>query len=109
MGVQLRIINEKNPYQIIALNSDFSIQKKFDINSFIDLSGLCYDSHLDQFWVVSAESQVLFRWNQSKGIIEQFDVLLKTPEGVAVDWDNNLIYVVSDSEAKLYIFKITDR
>jgi len=104
-GYRFWIVNEKNPGLLLEVNTDFSIHQQYDLNIADDYSGICCDTTDGQFWIVSDESQLLFLWNQKQGLIEKINIPVKKAEGIAIDFKNNFIYIVSDSEEKLHIFK----
>ncbi len=104
---QFWVVNQNRPCELIELNSDFSIHNHFSFNSIGDLNGLCPDVVEGQFWMLSSANHLLIHWSQSQGIMEQYYLPMKTPEGIAIDFYNNLAYVVSDSEARLFIFQLT--
>jgi uncharacterized protein YjiK len=103
---QFWVVNQNQPCELIELNSDFSIHNHFSFSFIGDLNGLCHDVVDGQFWMVSSTNRLLIHWNQSEGIMEQYNLPMRTPEGIAIDFNNNLAYIVSDSEAKLYVFQL---
>lgn len=99
------VTNEKNPGALFFLDKDFQITNQKTITQMKDYSGLSYNNKTSDLWVVSDESALLARWNQSDGTITRFSVPIEKAEGVAIDPINNLIYIVSDRSQKLYVFK----
>jgi uncharacterized protein YjiK len=85
----------------------------------LDFSGICYDPGRKQFWIVSDKGQCLFLydWQQDNAIQslaleyrKNSDYReIKKAEGVAIDPAANRLYVVSDKEARLYIYDILER
>ena len=82
----------------------------------LDFSGICYDQTRDYFWIISDKAKRLFlyNWNINK-VIKSFKLgyekngkyrKIKKVEGVAIDSKANHLYLVSDKEARLYIFDI---
>jgi uncharacterized protein YjiK len=82
----------------------------------IDFSGIHYDDTRSRFWIVSDKARRLFLydWDQNQMIQSaalgfekdgEFQEIEKA-EGVAVDPQSNRLYVVSDEEARLYVFDI---
>jgi uncharacterized protein YjiK len=57
-------------------------------------------------WLLSDEDKLLIKSSLDGEFIEEYEIDIKQAEGVAVDDENNLIYIVSDKEEKLYVFKI---
>lgn len=98
-------IKEKKPGLFIALNSDFTIRTKTEITFARDFSGLCADTLLNRFWILSDQDESLFYWDVKQGVLAQYKLGIPNPEGIAIDFKNGIFYVVSDSEARLYVFK----
>jgi uncharacterized protein YjiK len=82
----------------------------------IDFSGIHYDDTRSLFWIVSDKARRLFLydWDQNQMIQSaalgfekdgEFQEIEKA-EGVAADPQSNGLYVVSDNEARLYVFDI---
>ena len=100
-----RLLNEANGF----------IDREVAADS-IDFSDLCYDGSRDCFWIISDKARKLFMydWNSNKviqscklaygkgGKYEQ----IEKAEGVVIDPDNHRLYVVSDEEARLYLFDL---
>lgn len=81
-----------------------------------DFSGLCYDPHRDCFWVISDKAKRWFLYDWNANAVLQNDRLryikkgkvkdIEKAEGVAISSEGDRLYVVSDEEARLYIFEI---
>jgi len=102
------LLNEKNPGVLIKLDRDFSIEKKYAIDAAADYSGLFYDAALDKFWITSDESRLLMLWSERFGVERAFSFDINKAEGVAVDARRKRIYIVSDAESTLFVFKLPD-
>ena len=82
----------------------------------IDFSGIQYDATRSQFWIVSDKAKRLFLYDWVRQQVIQSAVLgyendgefreIEKAEGVAVDPQEHRLYVVSDAEARLYVFDI---
>ena len=84
----------------------------------LDFSGIVYDQNRKHFWIVSDKGQRLFLydWKQNQ-VIQSFTLgygangeykEIKKAEGVAIDPDSNRLFVVSDKEARLYVYNIQE-
>ena len=82
----------------------------------LDFSGLSYDSQRDTLWIASDKGQCLchYDWKRDQ-VLQRLDLLLndgsksrrvRKAEGVAVDPQRGRVYVVSDRDAELYVFKL---
>ena len=84
----------------------------------LDFSGLSYDSSSDTLWIVSDKGECLFQYDWTRDtVLQRLDLTISTgdkpkrirkPEGVAFDPDRKKLYVVSDRDAELYVFKLHD-
>ncbi|MGB0386371.1 MAG: SdiA-regulated domain-containing protein [Ardenticatenaceae bacterium] len=84
----------------------------------LDYSGITYDPTRACFWIISDKARRLFLYDwTSNQVIETFPLnypldgetheIVKA-EGVTLDLNNNRLYLVSDKEARLYLFEIGD-
>ena len=82
----------------------------------IDFSGIEYDDTRSLFWIVSDKARRLFLYDWDRNRVIQSAALgyakdgefreIEKAEGVAVDPQSHRLYVVSDKEARLYVFDI---
>ena len=82
----------------------------------IDYSGLCYDSERKAIWIVSDKARRLFLYDWGTDRVIDSAPLgysvdgdfkeVEKVEGVAVDPAADRLYVVSDEEARLYVFDL---
>ncbi len=100
------LLNEKKPGALIKLDHHFSIEKKYVLDVASDYSGLFYDAVLDKFWIASDESRLLMLWSPQLGVERTFSPGINKAEGVAVDARRKRIYIVSDAENALFVFKL---
>ena len=77
---------------------------------------MSYDPRNDSLaWIVSDQGRCLFHydWEQDE-VLQRLDLeiddgkrrLVRKAEGVAVDPERGHVYVVSDRDARLYVFKL---
>lgn len=100
------VLNEKKPSLWLKLRTDYSIKKRIEPSISQDLSGLDYDQKNSIFWMVSDKSKLLLKWSPEKGLQGQFALPYTKAEGIAVDSEKNLIYIVSDKLERLFIYQI---
>ena len=85
----------------------------------LDFSGLSYDSHRDTLWIASDKGKCLFHydWN-GDAVLQRLDLVIsddtkpkriRKAEGLAVDPVQGKVYVVSDRDTCLYVFKLHDQ
>ena len=102
------LLKEKNPGFFIEVSPEFTILSETEITFADDFSGICYDSTRDGFWIVSDESEMLYLWDLTNGVREQFSLNFPKAEGVVFIAETNIFYIVSDSEQKLYKFHLEE-
>ena len=57
------------------------------------------------FWILSDKSQKLCRWSPQKGVLSEYPLPYTKAEGIVCDDATDLLYIVSDSENKLYVYQ----
>jgi uncharacterized protein YjiK len=97
------ILNEKNPGLLMRLRSDFTVLKAYDLGFASDYSGIFYDSGKNDLWIVSDQNKTINHCTISGGLIKSYSVNIDKVEGIVLT--NNKIYVVSDADAYMYIYK----
>jgi len=97
------ILNEKDPGLLIRLRSDFSVIASYELDFANDYSGIFYESSSNNLWIVSDQSKTINKCSLTGKVIDSYSINITQAEGIAIS--NNKIYVVSDAEAKLYVFK----
>jgi uncharacterized protein YjiK len=99
------MLNEKQPGLFLELDQKHAITKRVPLSFAGDYSGITWDRKKGCFWIISDESQTLFLWSKSKGVIGQFPLGFNKGEGVAVDEAAKTVYVVSDAANKLFVYR----
>ena len=84
----------------------------------LDFSGLSYDRSNDTFWIVSDKGRCLFQYDWTGDtVLQRLNLTISSgdkpkrirkPEGIAFDPGRKRMYVVSDRDADLYVFKLHD-
>ena len=102
-----RLLNEENGFRDAEVAADR-----------LDFSDICYDGSRGCFWIISDKASRLFLYDWKGNKVVQSARLgyarkgkyreIVKPEGVAVDPDAGLLYVVSDQKAQLYVFDIRE-
>jgi uncharacterized protein YjiK len=96
------VINEKLPTMLLDFKGTTEVSRK-TLNYSGDLSDICYEPGADCLWIVSDESQSLMKLSRSGELLGQWSTApVQQGEGIALI--GNRLYIVSDSEAKLYVF-----
>jgi uncharacterized protein YjiK len=123
------VVKESTPGLLIELSADLATIHHHvllnEANGFIDdeavgdkldFSGICYDRNRKYFWIVSDKGQRLFLYDWQRNKVIQSLALgydlngehreIEKAEGIAIDPVSNRLFVVSDREARLYVFGI---
>lgn len=103
---ELVVLNEKHPMMLIELSKDFVPKAKQELSISKDLSGIAYDDKRGSYWIVSDQSQWLLQWSPIKGLMARYELPYIKAEGVAINTEKDLIYIVSDFTEKLYVYKL---
>lgn len=125
------VLKEGEPGLLLELSADLSkilAHKRLNRqNGFVDndvsdakldFSGLFYDATRRNFWIVSDQGQRLFLYDWAANrVVESIPLAysrngrtqeIEKAEGVAFDPAASRLYVVSDAEARLYVFEVHD-
>ena len=97
------ILNEKSPGKLIRLRTDFSIIAAYELDFASDYSGIFYDSSSNSLWIVSDQYKTINKCTLTGELVKTYSIGVTQAEGIAIA--NDKIFVVSDAEAKLFVFK----
>lgn len=100
------VLNEKNPALFVHLADRGIIQSSRPVKYVKDCSGLSIEAAGRFFWLVSDESCRIVKCDSTGAQLSSYPIDVDKAEGIAVSTTDSLIYVVSDSEQKLHIFKM---
>ncbi|MCJ7800964.1 MAG: SdiA-regulated domain-containing protein [Candidatus Marinimicrobia bacterium] len=102
----LFLLKEKDPSVLIELNVDFETMMFKRIYFAQDYSGMDYTELEDELWIVSDQEKKVYRCDLNGNVLISFPINVDKAEGIAIDSENNLIYIVSDSDDILYIYRL---
>jgi len=100
------LVNEKDPVLLIETDKNLKEIRRKKIKNVKDLSGISYSRKEDCLWLLSDEDRKIIKSSLEGDFITEYKINVEQPEGIAVDDENNLVYIVSDKEEKLYVYKI---
>lgn len=95
------VINEKVPSMLLEYAGMTEVSRKV-LTYTTDISDICYEPGTDCLWIVSDESQAVLKLSRSGELLGKWSTPVQQGEGIALI--GNRLYIVSDSEAKLYVF-----
>ncbi len=98
----LFIGKEKNDPLVIKFNKKLKIVDQKNVSKFLkDVSGIFYSGHKETFFLLSEASKKIIYWDFTKNKIDDSKTIILNmgikPEGIAVDFNVNKIFIVSDS------------
>ncbi len=100
-------LKEKNPGLLLVLNPDFTIKQQLELDFAADYSALWADTSSAGLWILSDQDQALYFWNLQSQTAKKYRISVTKPEGLAIDFNRSLAYVVSDAESRLFVFDFT--
>ncbi|NNG27526.1 MAG: hypothetical protein HKM87_08370 [Ignavibacteriaceae bacterium] len=100
------IVNEKDPVLIIVLDRNLDEVKRDTIKFAADVSGIFYDANNNMLWILSDEDQMVVKADMNLTVIDKFKISLTQPEGITINRKNDRMYIISDIEEKLSVYKI---
>ncbi|MCH8557493.1 MAG: lamin tail domain-containing protein [Balneolia bacterium] len=102
-------VNKRNPRLFLEISPQGDVLRLQEMNfgaltggAGISMAGLWYDAQDDVIWLVSDESRAIFILSTEGETLAAFHHGLNDTEGIAGDRENNLLFLVSDSDAMLY-------
>ncbi len=99
------LLNEKNPGLLIELDESGKIIKQTDLDFAIDYSGIFYEQTEDVLWIVSDKSKSISKCDLNGKKLNSYKIKESKAEGIVVDPDLKMIYVVLDGLDKLQVYK----
>lgn len=104
-------VNKVSPPVLIEFDFDMNEIVYTRKDFFKDLSGVSYCPEGNILWILSDGDKSIVKYKLGESLedgefIELYKTNIRQAEGIAVDCENNKIYLVSDHEEKLYIFDI---
>jgi len=100
------IVNEDVPGEMIVWNETYSNISTTELHFASDYSAIFVDTKNAFVWMVSDESQALYKCDYNAKLIKEYPLPGTKFEGIAIDIEKQLVYLVNDKTFKLFIFKI---
>jgi len=100
------IVTEKDPAFIIELDGDLNEVRRDTIKFAADVSGIFYAENDSILWILSDEDQMVVKTDMELNIITKFNISVIQPEGITVNKNGDRLYIISDLEEKLSVYKI---
>ena len=100
------LLNEKKPQLLITLDKNLFELKRDTINFSKDVSGIFFDDNDNTLWILSDESQRIYKTDLSGNPIEVFKIKITQPEGITINKMRTKLFIVSDKTENLYVFDL---
>jgi uncharacterized protein YjiK len=100
------VINEKSPRLLITLDENLTELKRDTIKFAKDFSGIFFDDKDNTLWILSDESQRIFKTDLSGIPIKEFKIKVVQPEGITLNKARTKLFIVSDVTSNLYVFDL---
>ena len=100
------VLNEKKPRLLLTLDENLVEIKRDTLNFAKDVSGIYFDAVDKNLWILSDESQRIFKTDLSGNPIDEFKIKITQPEGITLNKARTKIYIVSDKTENLYVFNL---
>lgn len=100
------IVNEDVPGEMIVWNKQFGNISTTELHFASDYSAIFVDTKNALLWIVSDESMALYKCDYNAKVLKEYPLPNTKFEGITVDVNQQLAYLVNDLTFKLYVFKI---
>jgi len=100
------IVNEDLPGELIVWNPRYDIIEKTELNFADDYSAIYVDSSNSLLWILSDDSQTLYKCDYKANVLMEFLLPNTKYEGIIINIELMEAYLVNDATARLEVFKI---
>jgi len=100
------IVNEDLPGELIVWNPKFDIIERTKLNFADDYSAIFVDHNNSLLWILSDDSQTMYKCDYKANVIMEFLLPSTKYEGLVIDIETMKAYFVNDATARLEVFNI---
>jgi uncharacterized protein YjiK len=100
------ILNEKKPKLLLTLDENLEELRRDTLNFSKDVSGIFFDGIKNILWIVSDESQTIYKTDLTGKPFEELKITIAQPEGITLNKTRTRLYIVSDNTNSLYVFNL---
>jgi len=101
------LLKEKDDGILIKYSIEDDLTTIINLNFSSDYSGIFYNESSRKLWIVSEEERTLTQCNLNGSVIKSYSFPINGIEGIVVNDDETVAYVVSDPNSKLYKLDLT--
>lgn len=101
------LLKEKKQGLLIKYSIENDLKLLINLNFSTDYSGIFYNNASNKIWIVSEESRTLTQCTLNGVKIKSYDLPISGVEGIVVNDEETIAYVVSDPNNKLYQLDLT--
>lgn len=105
-GYNLMILKEKNIPTILELDTSFNLIRFKEITFSDDVSDITWNPKTKTFFIVSDQSRGVYEWTYDRGVISSNSLPSNKYEGIAIDPNSGLFYLVNNDLGTLDIFEL---
>lgn len=102
------VMKEKSPGMLIVLDKEMQELSRTEIHFAEDYSSIAHEPVRDHLWLLSDQSGNVHVVDHQLNVMAEFSESVPQAEGIAVDYENRRMYLVSDKEERLYVFEFDD-
>ena len=100
------VLNEKKPQLLLVLDENLAELSRDTLNFAIDVSGIFFDDTDSTLWILSDESQRIYKTDLAGNPIKEYKIKVAQPEGIVLNKARTKLYLVSDKTENLYVFEL---
>lgn len=101
------LLKEKTPGLLYVYSIVDRTLRQITLNFAYDYSGIFFNKASNKLWIVSDESKTLNQCDLNGTLIKSYDIPIGGVEGIVVNEEETIAYVVSDPNKKLYKLDLT--
>lgn len=102
------IVNEQLPGELIVWNTQYDIINSTEMYFASDYSAIFVDHDNSLLWIVSDQSEMLYKTDYNANVLKEYPLDRSKFEGITIDIDNMILYMVNDATFDLAIYNILD-
>jgi len=105
-GKRFYLLNEKKPRLLLTLDENLIELRRDTLNFSKDVSGIFFDDQKNILWIVSDESESIYKTDFTGKPFDEFKIKIAQPEGITLNKKRTKLYIVSDNTNSLYVFNL---